>query len=101
MNIIQKESANSRNILGLQKKSNLSDNYEIGNLMTLNFKQIKYMPNVDPFYLLSNPKITELAFYATVSYFTMATETRFSQIDLVNIRTNMKIDQKYKKLNHD
>ena len=69
--------------------------------MTLTFKSIAYTPHPDPLRLLSSHYLKQLTFYSAVAYFTMATEIRFSQADLSEMRGNMKIDQKYKKLNHD
>ena len=69
--------------------------------MTLTFKNIVYSPHPDPLRLLSTHYLKQLAFYSAVAYFTMATETRFSQSDLSEMRGSMKIDQKYQKLNHD
>lgn len=46
--------------------------------MTLNFKDIIYSPHSDPLRLLSSHSLKQMAFCATVAYFTMATETRFS-----------------------
>ena len=91
---------NSRSILGLQRQT-LQNEYEIGSFMSLVFKSMAYSPHPDPLRLLSTHYLRQLAFYSAVAYFTMATETRFSQSDLSEIRSSMKIDQKYKKLNHD
>jgi hypothetical protein len=40
-----------------------------------------------------------MAFFASAIYFSLATEMRFSQIDL-NLN-KLKINEKYQKLNHD
>ena len=69
--------------------------------MTLTFKNIDYTPHPDPLRLLSTHYLKQLAFHSAVSYFTRATEMRLSQADLSEMRGSMKIDQKYKKLNHD
>jgi hypothetical protein len=66
--------------------------YEIGILMVLNFKEITYSPHPDPLRLLSSHSLKQMAFCAAVAYFTIATETRFSDPDLSDIRGNMKID---------
>lgn len=63
--------------------------------MTLNFQTIIYNPHADPLRLLSSHYLRQLAFHCAVAYFTMATENRFSQPDLSEIRGSMKIDQKY------
>jgi hypothetical protein len=70
-------------------------------LMILNFKEITYSPHPDPLRLLSSYSLKQMAFCAAVAYFTIATETRFSEPDLSDIRGSMRIDEKFKKLNHD
>jgi hypothetical protein len=97
---IAPEKSTNRSILGLQRVV-VQNEFEIGTFMTLIFKSIAYAPHPDPLRLLSTHYLKQLAFHAAVAYFTMATETRFSQTDLSDMRGNMKIDQKYKKLNHD
>lgn len=62
-------------------------------------KSINYSFNNDPFFLLSCPKLTEMAFFVGMIYFMIATEIRFSQVDL-NV-SKLKIDEKYKKLSRD
>ena len=48
---------------------------------------------------MSTPKLTEMAFFVAMIYFMIATEIRFSQVDL-NVN-KLKIDEKYKKLSRD
>lgn len=69
--------------------------------MILNFREITYTPQSDPLRLLSSHSLRQTAFCAAVAYFTIATETRFSEPDLSDIRGSMRIDEKYRKLNHD
>ena len=69
--------------------------------MMLEFKQIAYPQGQEGVRLLSSHSLRHLAFCAATAYFTIATESRFSEKDLSEIRGNMKIDQKYQKLNHD
>ena len=69
--------------------------------MTLGFKSIGYAPHPDPLRLLSSHYLKSLAFHSAIAYFTIATESRFSEADLSEMRGSMKIDQKYQKLNHD
>ncbi len=69
--------------------------------MSLDFKQIAYTPHPDPLRLLSSHHLRQLAFHSALCYFTIATETRFGESDLSEMRSNMKINEKYKKLNYD
>lgn len=67
--------------------------------MSLDLIKIKNKLNTDTYYLLSGPKIIELILFASVCYFTIATETRFSEGSLDV--TSLKISEKYKRLNKD
>ncbi len=67
--------------------------------MSLDMVKMKVKLNSDTFYLLSAPKIIELVLFASVCYFTIATETRFSEGNLDV--TALKISEKYKKLHKD
>jgi hypothetical protein len=65
----------------------------------MDFKKMKMKLNTDMYFLLSSPKIIELILMASVCYFTIATETRFSEGSLDV--TILKINEKYKKLHKD
>lgn len=67
--------------------------------MSLDLLKMKAKLNTDTYYLLSGPKIIELVLFASVCYFTIATETRFSEGSLDV--TALKISEKYKRLNKD
>jgi hypothetical protein len=88
-----------RNLLGLQKSSSFLEEFSLSELMSLDLVKIKTKLNTDTFYLLSGPKIIELILFAAVCYFTIATETRFSEGSLDV--TALKISEKYKRLNKD
>lgn len=88
-----------RNLLGLQKSSSFLEEFSLSELMSLDLIKIKTKLNTDTYYLLSGPKIIELILFASVCYFTIATETRFSEGSLDV--TSLKISEKYKRLNKD
>lgn len=88
-----------RNILGVQKTSSWVEEFHIGTLMTLKPKSMKLSLNTDTYYLLSSQKILELVLFCSVCYFTIATETRFSEFD--EDLDSLKIIEKYKKLHKD
>jgi hypothetical protein len=60
--------------------------------MTLEFRNIAYKPHPDPLRLLSAQSLRQLAFCAAVGYFTVATESRFGEADLSDIRGSMRIE---------
>ena len=60
---------------------------------------MKLSMNTDTYYLLSYQKILELVLYSSACYFTIATETRFSEFD--EDLDSLKIIEKYKKLHKD
>ena len=93
------QEAGERNILGVQKSSSFLEEFSLSDLMSLDLVRIKAKVNCDTYYLLSVPKIIEIVLTAAVCYFTIATETRFSEgnLDL----TVLKISEKYNKLHKD
>ena len=88
-----------RNLLGLQKSSSFLEEFSLSELMSLDLLKMNAKLNTDTYYLLSGPKIIELVLFASVCYFTIATETRFSEGSLDV--TALKISEKYKRLNKD
>ena len=90
----------TRSLLGIQKSCTVTD-YEIGSLMMLNWRNIGYAPSGDALKLLASDNLRHLAFLGSVSYFTVATETRFAHSDLSDLKSNSRIDLKYKRLHHD
>jgi len=58
--------------------------------MSLDLMKMKIKLNTDTYYLLSAPKIIELVLFASVCYFTIATETRFSDgnLDVTTLKIN-------------
>ncbi len=67
--------------------------------MNLSTRRMQNKLNVDQYYLISSPKIVELVLFASVCYFTIATETRFKEIE--SDINSLKITEKYQRLNKD
>ena len=65
----------------------------------MEFKKMSSLQKTDKYCLLSTETLKELVLYASVCYFTLATETRFHELD-EDLET-MKINDKYWKLHHD
>lgn len=96
---LQSNERGERNLLGLQKSSSFLAEFSLSELMSLELLRMRARTNSDTFYLLSAPKISELVLMAAVCYFTIATETRFSEGNL-DVST-LKISEKYQRLHRD
>lgn len=68
---------NERTLLGLQKSSFLVEEFSLSQIMSMDLMKLKLKINTDLYFLLSCPKIIELVLLASVTYFMIATETRF------------------------
>lgn len=77
--LLHTEPVPQRNLLGVQKSSTFTEDFCLSELMSVEMVKLKAKVNFDFCYLLSPPKITELMLLASVCYFIMATERRFSE----------------------